>query len=370
MGDHMQCPFCLTQDIKYFKEGVCRRCIHLRYGVLEEDDFQFSDNSEYTLSFTLTPYQQAIAQKVVTSIQTQNVFLEAVCGAGKTEMCYDLIRYALDHNLKIGWAIPRRQVVIELAKRIDENFQACKVVAVCQGQIDDLMGDIVICTTHQLYRYRQYFDILIVDEPDAFPFNNNDLLFDLMRNSVRGKILFMSATKDEAFIKKIKDVHHLVMPLRPNLKPLPIPIHRRSYLSLVKDFKKIKKEKLLIFVPTIKMAQRLSRLTGINYISSKTEDKDEMIHKFKNGEIMRLISTTILERGMTFENCYVFVLNADHPIFDASSLIQISGRVRRGFSHKGDAYFYTQRKCEEVETCIQSLNKMNQYAEYVLKNGF
>ena len=72
MGDHMQCPFCLTQDIKYFKEGVCRRCIHLRYGVLEEDDFQFSDNSEYTLSFTLTPYQQAIAQKVVTSIQTQN----------------------------------------------------------------------------------------------------------------------------------------------------------------------------------------------------------------------------------------------------------------------------------------------------------
>ena len=52
----------------------------------------------------------------------------------------------------------------------------------------------IICTTHQLYRYPQYFDLLILDELDAFPYVNNEVLIGLLQNSIKGNYIYMSAT--------------------------------------------------------------------------------------------------------------------------------------------------------------------------------
>jgi len=35
---------------------------------------------------------------------------------------------------------------------------------------DALTGNIIVLTTHQLFRYEDYFDLLIFDEIDAFPY--------------------------------------------------------------------------------------------------------------------------------------------------------------------------------------------------------
>lgn len=362
----MKCPFCLAKEPKYFMDGICRRCIFLRAQGVQEEDFPFSDDAQYSLNFELTPYQKEIAEKIVAIIQTQHIFLEAVCGAGKTEMCYELLKTCIQNKKRIGWAIPRRQVVLELAKRIQTNFKSCKVVPVCQGYIDDLWGDVVICTTHQLYRYQHYFDVLIVDEPDAFPFSNNDLLFDLMMQSVKGKILFMSATKNQVLLDKMPDVYSMLMPFRPNLKPLPIPVLRKNYLMLIKDLISLRKEKVLFFVPTIQLAKRYALLFNIPYITSKSENKENIIQTFLDHDHAKLISTTILERGVTFVDCFVFVLHAEHSVFDQGSLTQISGRVLRGASTKGACYFYSTKYCEEINQCIESLNKINQHAASVL----
>ena len=37
---------------------------------------------------------------------------------------------------------------------------------VCGGHTEVTDGDLIICTTHQLYRYYRAFDLLILDEPD------------------------------------------------------------------------------------------------------------------------------------------------------------------------------------------------------------
>ena len=362
----MTCNRCGANEEKYFIEGVCRRCIHLDFGVVESVFDDFSDDGEYELKFELTPFQKSISQEIVASIEKGDIFLEAVCGAGKTEMCYDLLKKCITEKKTIGWAIPRRQVVLELKDRIQEDFKACKVVAVCGGHTDDLLGDVILCTTHQLYRYHQYFDILIVDEPDAFPFSGDDLLFGLMKKSVKGKILFMSATKDDALIQKLNNTQHLKMPLRPSLEPLPIPILRNNLIHLVFDYILHKDEKQLFFVPTKKMAVSLSKLFKIPYITSSSEDKERIIGSFKSDTKGKLIATTILERGVTFKDVFVYVIEANHPIFDVSSLIQISGRVLRGSSTKGACYFYTTQKCEEVLLCIETLINTNTLAESVL----
>lgn len=363
----MKCPFCFAQDPKYFMDGVCRRCIHLETRTHNEDYYLSTNDSDYYLKFELTDYQKRVAKKVSNLLLKEDVFLEAVCGAGKTEMCYETIKHSIKQGLKVGWAIPRRQVVLELQARIDQDFKDLKVVSVCEGYRDNLYGDLIICTTHQLFRYNNYFDILILDEPDAFPFHQNELLFDLMKASVKGHILFMSATKDAYLSERLSGIKHINMPLRPNLKPMPIPVLKSFYFKFIQDLIKLKDEKVLIFVPTIKLARLLSIVLRIPYVCSKTDNKEEIIDKFDKDIKAKLISTTVLERGVTFLNSYVLVLFAHHIVFNESSLVQISGRVKRGRSTKGECYFYTHKKSKEVENCILNLKQKNKLAESVLQ---
>lgn len=359
----MRCDFCLSKDPKYFKDGVCRRCLHLRHGLYKPVFYDVQGVSgEYTLNFDLTPFQKDISSQIVKHMETSDVFLEAVCGAGKTEMCYELIKVSLQKGLKVGWAIPRRQVVLELTQRLQDNFKAMKVIPVCEGFTSDLIGDLIVCTTHQLFRYHQVFDVLILDEPDAFPFANDDLLYGVMKQSVKGHVLYMSATQDDVLMAKLDQCIHLKMPLRPNLKPLPVPQVRNSYLHLIKDLKGLKGKRILIFVPTIKIAHRLSQFLKVPCITSKTEDKEQVLESYLNHEFDILITTTILERGVTFLNCYVFVFEAHHNVFDASSLVQIAGRVLRGSSYEGACYFYGRYKSEGIDKCLNYLEVMNQLA--------
>ncbi len=365
----MRCIRCNANEIKYFEDNVCRRCLHLNHGIIEVYDHIISDMSEYKLDFELNVFQKKISREIVKYNQDHDIYLEAVCGAGKTEMCYELIKESIKDKKVVAWAIPRRQVVLELKDRIAKDFQDCKVVAVCEGYTEDVLGDIIICTTHQLYRYPQMLDVLIVDEPDAFPFSGNALLVGLMRQSIKGKIVFMSATKDENMLELLDNPIHLKMPLRPNLKPIPVPIKRISSIHFILDYLRHIKEKQLIFVPTIRKAELLSKIMRIPYITSKSENKEEIIQQFIQGKNTKLISTTILERGVTFLNVFVHILWAEHPVFDESSLTQISGRVLRGKSTKGACYLYAFERCVEVEKCIRNLNLTNQHAASVLKKG-
>lgn len=67
----------------------------------------------------------------------------------------------------------------------------------------------------------------------------------------------------------------------------------------------------------------------IAHASSQSSNRMTIIEQFRQGQITILISTTILERGVTFPTVDVFVLLANHRLYTSSSLIQISGRVGR-----------------------------------------
>ena len=347
-------------------DGICRRCIKYQTRIVEGYDINI-DDSDYTLEFSLTKFQKETSNKLINALEKGHVLLEAVCGAGKTEMCYELVRRSLEVGKKVGWAIPRRQVILELAERIQTNFKHIKVIPVCEGYTEDLVGDLIICTTHQLYNYHQYFDILIVDEVDAFPFYGDDLLFDFMKASVKGHILLMSATVTESLMNKFETIEHILMPFRPNLKPLPIPKVIKSYISIFKLLKQLKEEKVMIFIPTIKLTRIISFVFRIPFITSETLDKESVIESFKKDKKGKILCTTVLERGVTFKDTYVIVLEAHHKVYTKASLIQIVGRVMRGNSVKGSCYFVCRKFSKDVKECIEQLQRTNRYAESVLK---
>lgn len=96
--------------------------------------------------------------------------LWAVTGAGKTEMMFPLLEAVLTAGGKVAVATPRRDVVLELAPRLAAAFpQVCRVV-LYGGSEDRLqLGDLTLATTHQLIRFKEAFDLVVIDEVDAFP---------------------------------------------------------------------------------------------------------------------------------------------------------------------------------------------------------
>ena len=169
----MKCPRCLNTDRRYFYKGsrgwYCRRCISFGRIMLEEDSSPAvlspvtSGSEEYVLKYPLTPYQKEVSHQCALAAGEQDVLINAVCGAGKTELILESAAKMLAQKKKVCFAIPRRQVVLELSSRLQACFPNAAVTAVCGGHTEVTDGDLIVCTTHQLYRYYRAFDLLILD---------------------------------------------------------------------------------------------------------------------------------------------------------------------------------------------------------------
>lgn len=303
-----------------------------------------------------------------------NTLVYAVCGAGKTELVYAVIEYALKNKLQVGFAIPRRDVVIELSLRLQDAFKKYKVVCVYGGNTSVLEGDIICLTTHQLFRYEKYFDLLILDEVDAFPYKDNEVLESFFNRSVRGNHVLMSATPSDNLLSKYNKEGFGIVTLfkRYHGKKIPEPsifvnLKIVNYIYLFYKFKQFMKEEkpLLIFSPTIEECEnlytimKLFRING-NFVHSKCKDRSLRIEKFRKSEYKFLVTTAVLERGVTLKNLQVIIFNASSFIYTKEALIQISGRVgRKKDATDGEVIFIGSRKTKEMVEARQTIIDAN-----------
>ena len=80
----------------------------------------------------------------------------------------------------------------------------------------------------------------------------------------------------------------------------------------------------------------------------------------RNGEVAGLLTTTILERGITIPRVQVAVIGAESAIFTASALIQISGRVGRA-QHEptGDIVFFHHGVTRDMDAARREILRLN-----------
>ena len=336
----------------------------------------------------LTPSQEKVSEGLIRAVKKKEpTLVHAVTGAGKTEMIYQVVAKVIDEGGAVCLASPRIDVCLELYKRLQNDF-ACEI-ALLHGESEPYFRTpLVVATTHQLLKFYHAFDLLIVDEVDAFPYIDNTILYYAVKNSVKedGLKIFLTATSTDELDRKVRtgELKQLSLPRRFHGNPLIIPkpvwlsdfnrcLEKNQLSSKLKTY--IEKQRrtgypLLIFASEIKKGEKLKELLqeqfpneNIGFVSSVTENRLEQVQAFRDGELTILISTTILERGVTFPCVDVFVVEANHRLFTKSSLIQIGGRVGRSMDRPtGELLFFHDGLNVAIKKAIKEIKQMNKEA--------
>jgi competence protein ComFA len=99
---------------------------------------------------------------------------------------------------------------------------------------------------------------------------------------------------------------------------------------------------------------------GIEAVHAEDPDRKNKVQKMRAHETPLLLTTTILERGVTFPNIDVAVVGAEDRIFTESALVQIAGRAGRSKEHPdGVVTFFHYGKTEEMLKARRQIITMN-----------
>ncbi|WP_028559273.1 DEAD/DEAH box helicase [Paenibacillus pinihumi] len=320
--------------------------------------------------------------------------LWAVTGAGKTEMIFPLIESTLQRGGRALLATPRRDVVLELDPRIRKAFPGRSVVTLYGGSSQRWeAGEITLSTTHQLFRFEAAFELVIIDELDAFPYLGDEQLYFAARKVSKpgGARVLLSATPPEDLQRAANrgNLAHARVPVRYHRHPLPVPvllripgtaelISRQAIpVKLIQALRKSlnREAQLFVFVAKIRHVEPLCQLLRgllknvmIDGTSSADAERTEKVQRFRKREIRLLITTTILERGVTVPRSDVFIMDAGAGLFDAASLVQMAGRAgRSGDDPFGNVYFCSPDKTRSQASAVRQIMTMNRYAR---KHGY
>ncbi|MBU7006420.1 DEAD/DEAH box helicase, partial [Phosphitispora fastidiosa] len=327
----------------------------------------------------------------------KEILIWAVCGAGKTEVVFGAIAETLNRGGRVLYAIPRRDVVRELAPRLQAAFREVELLASYGGSVGKYRSArLVTATTHQVVRYYRNFDLVILDEVDAYPYQGNDMLRMAVQRAVKpeGGTIYLTATPDKAMLANTRSgVTGLVtIPARYHGYPVPEPRLEKAALflnghrggsrnsghnssrncgcdsgeinqvivNLLLGWLADPGRQAFIFLPTVGMVEEYGPVLAdavfaavqsstravnagrkpaspddlLRFSHARDAQRDRKRDDFKNGKFPLFVTTTIMERGITVKKANVLVLEADwEQVFDEGTLIQMAGRAGRSIEY-------------------------------------
>ncbi|ABZ83376.1 conserved hypothetical protein [Heliomicrobium modesticaldum Ice1] len=332
----------------------------------------------------------------------------AACGAGKTEVAFAAIGQVLRQGGRVLFAVPRRDVVLELAPRIEQAFPGTPVHCLYGGSASKF-GDkaersrLVVATTHQAIRFYRAFDLVVLDEADAFPYQGSAMLYHAVSRSRKrdGRIVLMTATPDQEMKQAVrkKKLFLVTIPARHHGYPLPTPtivlekawrwerermifpegLLRFLHRSVEGDFAQV-----FLFVPSVFLAQRVgeslkaaTRLppfndfkgTWVEYSHSRDPEREAKRQRFSRQLFPLFVTTSIMERGITVPRANVVVLFAENErIYDERTLVQMAGRAGRSSERPyGEVWFMATQVTAAMQEAVETIRWLNEQAR---REGF
>jgi late competence protein required for DNA uptake (superfamily II DNA/RNA helicase) len=204
----------------------------------------------------------------------------------------------------------------------------------------------------------------------------------------KAKSVWLSATPTEDMIRDWKrgELEVSIISRRYHGYPLPEPVFVRldPLITLLKRqnvtaplLRKIKTSilrsaQLFIFVSRISDVEPLVNLLRENIcpgivqtkeidgVSSQESHRTLKITSFRQGAIRILVTTTILERGITIPFSDVIVMDADNERFQTHQLIQIAGRAGRSQEDPhGHVWFCAKTWNKQQKNACAQIKKLN-----------
>lgn len=377
------CAACLNM-------GKIKKCSVL-YSLPEPNQFPLTSKKLLNWEGILSGEQTRASKDIVkTILEKKTRLIWAVAGSGKTEMIFAGIEECLLKKGRVCIASPRIDVCLELAPRIQAAFPTVPQV-VLYGKAPEryFYAPLVIATTHQLLRFREAFDLLIIDEVDSFPYHNDKVLYFGAEKSRKkeGTVLYLTATPPNELLKNVKEgsLEATILPARYHGHPLPeasciwlgdwrqdiLKQNKRARFLRILEKEFSQNRQFLLFLPHISLMKKLEEWLHNLYphktftsVSAKDLERVEKVKRMREREFDFLMTTTILERGVTFRDIDVFVLGAEDSIFTEASLVQIAGRAGR---HKdfptGTVWFGHFGYTKAIKKAVRQIKDMNKQAK-------
>ena len=129
-------------------------------------------------------------------------------------------------------------------------------------------------------------------------------------------------------------------------------------------------KRFLLFVPRITLLGPIEAALRRQFpnakfetVSSKEIYRQERIAQMRAGKLDFLVTTTILERGVTFPGVDVCVVNAHEEEFSREVLVQIAGRVgRTAECQTGEVVYFHNGKTKAMVQAIKEIEDLNRQA--------
>ncbi|KRK64890.1 ComF operon protein 1 [Companilactobacillus tucceti DSM 20183] len=392
---HEYCRRCLSKIDS--KINYCRSCLGM--GKITREDQLLISPSEAYFEFQespmmwdgiLTQLQEKASQELINAFyQNDDHLIWAVTGAGKTEMTFPLISEIIKSGKRIALCSPRVDVCIELFPRIKAAFPQT-TIGLYHGKSEESyqITQIMIATIHQLIRFEKAFDVLIVDEVDSYPLAGSSMLQNAIIKSVKviNSIYYLSATPPKVLLDKVRNKQLGMSKLYQRFHGHPLPEPRCHLLYKSTTFLKInpmiqftvkklikRNQRFMMFFSNIPQMLYFEKYLKLKFpqlemisVSSKDDDRLSKVQQFRDFKKHAILTTTILERGVTFKNVAVIVIDADASEFSKTALIQIAGRAGRSAdSFDDEVHFYYQNYNKQIKEACNEIKYLNWCAKNV-----
>ncbi|MGE5403955.1 MAG: DEAD/DEAH box helicase family protein, partial [Candidatus Saccharibacteria bacterium] len=365
-----------------------------------EENYVKSVRLNLDITFSLAQYEafEALARFVRKDSFTECLVWEA-CGAGRPETVFGAVREVLKRGGKVLFGVPRRDILDDLFGRLERAFPGVNVAArYGRPKVAQRSADIILASTHHTLTFYKSFDLVILDESDAFPYRANPILINALRRAKKndGKFIYMTPTPNpEVYVRaqrgemKVVQIpirqhgHPLVLPQVVNDKELAGDRLSETVYQLVRENIEEDHAQVLIVVPDSYRSTRVgqwlisrmaeNRTQGpkddmVAYTNSHDPERDRKVAAYFRGEYHVLVTTNLTSRGDRAPHSNMIVLWADNELFDEGCLLQLAGRV--GWSEaypKGKVWFVASTMTRDMEGAIRKIKLLNEEAQ---KKGY
>jgi ATP-dependent DNA helicase RecG len=336
-------------------------------GICFENKRQLTAQLYHKLPFKLTNAQIRVINEIfadMTSDKQMSRLLQGDVGSGKTIVTLFAMLLAVENDYQAALMAPTEILADQHYNNITKLLEGLPVkVALLKGgtykgkeqtktDIQQGNADIII-GTHALFQKEIVFDKLgfvAIDEQHRFGVQQRA---SLAKKHKHPDLLYLSATPipRSLALTVYGDLEvSIIDELPPNRKPVTTLIRSSKKIDLV--YKEVAKElekgrQVYIVCPLIEESDKIDLLDAQrmqHHISTKiypqyscvlihgkmaSKEKEDIMRRFKSGEIKILVSTTVIEVGLDIPNASVMVVEHAER-FGLAQLHQLRGRVGRG----------------------------------------